>query len=128
VGPSDKLPGRQRGHSAGHGFPKRSFLFDSSNISSGVPDTKKFRFSDETGITHWDDTTRRRSVRMSLNGLFAVRKPPGMSSAHVLNLIQPLLRSSVHFKDHLVSRDAPGPRGKRRKFAEKKVKVLPPRF
>ena len=67
-------------------------------------------------------------MRMSLNGLFAVRKPSGMSSAHVLNRIQPLLRSSMHFKDHLVSRDAPGPRGKRRKLAEKKVKVVPPPF
>src|SRR2546430_16107169 len=62
---------------------------------------------------------------MSLNGLFALRKPPGLSSAQVLNAIQPLLRSSTHFKDHLISRDAPGKRTKRRRLNESKVKVLP---
>jgi hypothetical protein len=60
---------------------------------------------------------------MSLNGLFAVCKPPGLSSAQVLNAIQPLLRSSPHFKDHLTSRDAPGKRSKRRRLDETKVKV-----
>jgi tRNA U55 pseudouridine synthase TruB len=60
---------------------------------------------------------------MSLNGLFALRKPTGLSSAQVLNAIQPLLRSSAHFKDHLISRDAPGKRTKRRRLNEQKVKV-----
>ena len=60
---------------------------------------------------------------MSLNGLFAVRKPAGLSSAQVLNVIQHLLKSSSYFKDHLVSRDAPGKRTKRRKLNESKVKV-----
>jgi hypothetical protein len=63
---------------------------------------------------------------MSLNGLFAIRKPKGISSAAVLNFIQPLFRSSKHFEDHLVSRDSPGHRTKRRKRAEKRVKVPPP--
>ena len=62
---------------------------------------------------------------MSLNGLFAVRKPAGFSSAQVLNAIQPLLQSSSHFKDHLIPRDAPGKRTKRRRLNETKVKVLP---
>jgi len=60
---------------------------------------------------------------MSLNGLFAVRKPPGLSSAQVLNTIQPLLKSSSYFKDHLISRDAPGKRTKRRRLNETKIKV-----
>ena len=65
---------------------------------------------------------------MSLNGLFAVRKPPGLSSAQVLNTIQPLLRNSSYFKDHLISRDAPGKRTKRRRLNETKVKVPCPLF
>jgi hypothetical protein len=71
---------------------------------------------------------RPRQVRtMSLNGLFAIRKPKGITSAAVLNLIQPLFRSSKNFQDHLVARDAPGHRSKRRKLAEKRVKVHHPK-
>jgi tRNA U55 pseudouridine synthase TruB len=65
---------------------------------------------------------------MSLNGLFAVRKPPGLSSTQVLNTIQPLLKSSSYFKDHLISRDAPGKRTKRRRLNETKIKVLSAAF
>ena len=60
---------------------------------------------------------------MSLNGLFAVRKPPGLTSTQVLNTIQPMLKSSSYFKDHLISRDAPGKRTKRRRLNETKIKV-----
>jgi tRNA U55 pseudouridine synthase TruB len=63
---------------------------------------------------------------MSLNGLFAIRKPAGIGSTQVLNAIQPLLKSSNYFKDHLTSRDAPGKRTKRRRLDETKVKVATP--
>jgi len=60
---------------------------------------------------------------MSLNGLFAIRKPPGLSSAQALGAIQPLFRSSIYFKDHLTPRSAPGRRTKRQRLDENKVKV-----
>jgi hypothetical protein len=60
---------------------------------------------------------------MSLNGLFAIRKPLGIGSTQVLNAIEPILRSSNSFKDHLTARGAPGKRSKRRRLNETKVKV-----
>jgi tRNA U55 pseudouridine synthase TruB len=64
---------------------------------------------------------------MSLNGLFAIRKPVGPSSAQVLNAIQDLLRKSPHFQDHMRPNSAPGKRRtKRQRLTEGKVKVQSP--